>query len=198
MSPPASITLIRSSACVVSRALEKLLVELRLAHRREPALPRRLVELGLELRHLCSSAGGGPSSRAGCASAPSLAIKFLHTSLAGSLGSSSSGPDEARPHVVHGRFLGARTSRAMGKDDRKEKKEKKEKKRKKEKKAKKLYEQVGYTNEDNPFGDGDLGRKFVWKKKVEKSAVEEMQARAPRAATTSAASAATTAAASGA
>ncbi|KAJ1454766.1 cactus-binding C-terminus of cactin protein-domain-containing protein [Pelagophyceae sp. CCMP2097] len=38
------------------------------------------------------------------------------------------------------------------------------KKRKKEK-APKLYEQVGYTNDDNPFGDADLGRKFVWKKK---------------------------------
>ena len=59
---------------VVPRALEKLLVELRLAHRREPALPRRLVELGLELRHLCSSAGAvEPRGLRQCAE---LAIKI--------------------------------------------------------------------------------------------------------------------------
>mmetsp|Transcript_25914 Transcript_25914/g.77837 ORF Transcript_25914/g.77837 Transcript_25914/m.77837 type:complete len:495 (-) Transcript_25914:82-1566(-) len=46
--------------------------------------------------------------------------------------------------------------------DRKEKK--KHKKHKKEKKAK-LYEQVGYTNADNPFGDSNLGATFTWRKK---------------------------------
>ena len=53
-------------------------------------------------------------------------------------------------------------------EDRKRKKKKKEKKkssRREESRTKELYETVGYTNDNNPFGDADLGRKFVWKKK---------------------------------
>lgn len=33
------------------------------------------------------------------------------------------------------------------------------------KRREKLYEKMGYTNDNNPFGDSDLGRKFSWKKK---------------------------------
>ena len=51
--------------------------------------------------------------------------------------------------------------------DRKEKKHKK-KKHKKEKKPR-LHERVGYTDDDNPFGDRDLGATFVWKKKEDQS-----------------------------
>ena len=51
--------------------------------------------------------------------------------------------------------------------DRKEKKHKK-KKHKKEKKPR-LHERVGYTDDDNPFGDRDLGAAFVWKKKEDQS-----------------------------
>ena len=36
---------------------------------------------------------------------------------------------------------------------------------KKKRKKEKLHEMVGYTNDNNPFGDADLGRKFTWKKK---------------------------------
>ena len=51
--------------------------------------------------------------------------------------------------------------------DRKEKKHKK-KKHKKDKKPR-LHERVGYTDDDNPFGDRDLGATFVWKKKEDQS-----------------------------
>ena len=51
--------------------------------------------------------------------------------------------------------------------DRKDKKHKK-KKHKKEKKPR-LHERVGYTDDDNPFGDRDLGATFVWKKKEDQS-----------------------------
>ena len=51
--------------------------------------------------------------------------------------------------------------------ERKEKKHKK-KKHKKEKKPR-LHERVGYTDDDNPFGDRDLGATFVWKKKEDQS-----------------------------
>ena len=47
--------------------------------------------------------------------------------------------------------------------ERKDKKHKK-KKHKKDKKPR-LHERVGYTDDDNPFGDRDLGATFVWKKK---------------------------------
>ena len=51
--------------------------------------------------------------------------------------------------------------------ERKEKKHKK-KKHKKDKKPR-LHERVGYTDDDNPFGDRDLGATFVWKKKEDQS-----------------------------
>ena len=51
--------------------------------------------------------------------------------------------------------------------DRKEKKHKK-KKHKKDKKPR-LHERVGYTDDDHPFGDRDLGATFVWKKKEDQS-----------------------------
>jgi len=47
------------------------------------------------------------------------------------------------------------------------KKEKKKKKHKKDRKPR-LHERVGYTDDDNPFGDRDLGASFVWKKKDDK------------------------------
>ena len=51
--------------------------------------------------------------------------------------------------------------------DRKDKKHKK-KKHKKDKKPR-LHERVGYTDDDNPFGDRDLGATFFWKKKEAQS-----------------------------
>ena len=44
--------------------------------------------------------------------------------------------------------------------------ERKKEKKKKHKKSK-LHEVVGYTNDDNPFGDSNLGATFTWKKKEE-------------------------------
>eukprot|EP00617_Octactis_speculum_P021065 CAMPEP_0185767826 /NCGR_PEP_ID=MMETSP1174-20130828/45585_1 /TAXON_ID=35687 /ORGANISM="Dictyocha speculum, Strain CCMP1381" /LENGTH=493 /DNA_ID=CAMNT_0028452189 /DNA_START=42 /DNA_END=1520 /DNA_ORIENTATION=- len=43
------------------------------------------------------------------------------------------------------------------------------KKKKSKVKEPKLYQMVGYTNEENPFGDHNLNQQFVWKKKVEKT-----------------------------
>jgi hypothetical protein len=38
-----------------------------------------------------------------------------------------------------------------------------------EKKRDKIKSICGYTNDDNPFGDSELTKKFVWKKKEESS-----------------------------
>eukprot|EP00614_Pseudopedinella_elastica_P030873 CAMPEP_0172623520 /NCGR_PEP_ID=MMETSP1068-20121228/129411_1 /TAXON_ID=35684 /ORGANISM="Pseudopedinella elastica, Strain CCMP716" /LENGTH=520 /DNA_ID=CAMNT_0013432113 /DNA_START=165 /DNA_END=1727 /DNA_ORIENTATION=+ len=51
---------------------------------------------------------------------------------------------------------------------RRRKKEKKKEKKAKKAKEPKLHQLVGYTNDDNPFGDTNLSAAFVWKKKAEK------------------------------
>ena len=63
----------------------------------------------------------------------------------------------------------------MGKDHKKRKSDHhgsdsddERKQRKAEKKVEKLTKMFGYTNEDNPFGDSNLSKPFVWKKKEEK------------------------------
>jgi len=57
------------------------------------------------------------------------------------------------------------TSSAEARREKRKKERKREKKERKKAKKAKLYEVAGYTNDNNPFGDSDLGRKFVWKKK---------------------------------
>ncbi|KAK7237561.1 cactin-like protein [Aureococcus anophagefferens] len=66
-------------------------------------------------------------------------------------------------------------------DHRERKKDKKKEKKKKHKKEK-LHEVVGYSNDDNPFGDSNLGAKFTWKKKEDLAKKEKRRDRAEDAA----------------
>lgn len=60
-------------------------------------------------------------------------------------------------------------------DEARRRKKLKKERKKERKKDPKLYQMVGYSNEDNPFGDHNLNQAFVWKKKAERDGGQARQ-----------------------